>query len=107
MAKPAPESSALPAWLKATAEGVEIALYVQPGAKKTELAGEHDGALKLRVNAPPVEGKANATVIAFIAERCDVAKNRVALVAGELSRHKRVRIAAVDAVIIWQNLLQL
>ena len=50
-----PASSALPVWLKATADGVEITLYVQPGAKKSEVAGEHDGALKLRINAPPVE----------------------------------------------------
>ncbi len=96
----------MPAWLKATADGVEITLYVQPGAKKTEVAGEHDGALKLRVLAPPVEGKANAAVVAFIARRCGVAKNRVALVAGELNRHKRVAVQGVAPAAVLLQLLQ-
>ncbi|MCZ2135781.1 MAG: DUF167 family protein [Burkholderiales bacterium] len=86
-----------PAWLKTTADGIEIALYVQPGAKKSEFAGEHDGALKLRINAPPVEGRANAAVIAFIAASCGVARSRVTLIGGELHRHKRVRVDDVGA----------
>ena len=104
MATPEPASSALPVWLKATADGVEITLYVQPGAKKSEVAGEHDGALKLRINAPPVEGKANAAVIAFVAERCGVAKNRVALIAGELNRHKRVAVQGVTLAVVQTQL---
>ena len=104
MATPEPASAALPAWLKATADGVEITLYVQPGAKKSEVAGEHDGALKLRINAPPVEGKANAAVIAFVAERCGVAKNRVALIAGELNRHKRVAVQGVTLAFVQKQL---
>ena len=97
-------SLALPAWLRATADGVEITLYVQPGAKKSEVAGEHDGALKLRINAPPVEGKANAAVVAFVAERCGVAKNRVALIAGELNRHKRVAVQGVTLAFVQKQL---
>lgn len=104
MATPEPASSALPVWLKATADGVEITLYVQPGAKKSEVAGERDGALKLRINAPPVEGKANAAVIAFVAERCGVAKNRVALIAGELNRHKRVAVQGVTLAFVQKQL---
>ncbi|MBL8311470.1 MAG: YggU family protein [Burkholderiales bacterium] len=95
-----------PAWLRAVDGGAEITLYVQPGARKTEVAGEHDGALKLRINAPPVEGKANAAVIAFIAERCGVAKHRVALLSGELSRHKRLRVVGVTADLVLLQLLQ-
>lgn len=106
MAIPEPASPALPAWLKATADGVEITLYVQPGAKKSEVAGEHDGALKLRISAPPVEGKANAAVIAFVAERCGVAKNRVALIAGEQNRHKRVAVQAVAVAFVRDQLSQ-
>lgn len=69
-----------------------LMLYLQPGAKKTEAAGLHDGALKLRLNAPPVEGKANKALIAWLADWFDVPKNRVLLESGELSRHKRVRV---------------
>jgi uncharacterized protein (TIGR00251 family) len=93
-----------PVWLRETADGVEITLYVQPGAKKTEIVGEFDGALKLRVLAPPVEGKANAAVLAFIGKRCGVSKSAVSLISGELSRHKRVRIQGVSAALIWQQL---
>ncbi|WP_240674189.1 DUF167 domain-containing protein [Crenobacter cavernae] len=45
-------------WYRGAADHVELALYVQPGAKKTEWAGEYDGSLKLRLAAPPVEGEA-------------------------------------------------
>lgn len=95
-----------PAWLRETDEGVEITLYVQPGAKKTEIVGEFDGALKLRVLAPPIEGKANAAVLAFIAKQCGVSKSSVTLIAGELNRHKRVRIRGISAVSARQQLSQ-
>lgn len=93
-----------PAWLRAVDDGVEITLYVQPGSRKTEVAGEHDGALKLRISAPPVDGKANAAVIAFMAERCGVARHRVALTTGELSRHKRLRVIGVTADFVLKQL---
>ena len=95
-----------PAWLRETSDGVEIALYVQPGARKTEVVGEFDGALKLRVLAPPVEGKANAAVLAFIAKRCGVSRSRISLIAGELNRHKRVRLEGISATMVARQLLQ-
>lgn len=94
-----------PVWLRDTGDGVEITLYVQPGARKTEIVGEFDGALKLRVLAPPVEGQANAAVLAFVAKRCGVSKSRIALISGELNRHKRIRILGVSAALILQQLL--
>lgn len=72
--------------------GIRLHLYVQPGGKKSELLGEHDGALKIRVQAPPVEGKANAAVVDFIAEVFRVPRSRVALIRGEKSRQKVVEI---------------
>ena len=92
----------LPAWLHDTADGVEISVYVQPGAKTTEVSGEHDGALKLRINAPPVDGKANAAVIAFLAERCAVSKSKVTLISGDTNRRKRLRVTGITA----ENALQ-
>jgi hypothetical protein len=70
-----------------------LSLYLQPGAKKTGPAGLHDGALKLRLAAPPVDGKANAALIAWLADWFGVPKNRITIERGELSRHKRVRVA--------------
>lgn len=94
-----------PAWLRDTTDGVEISIYVQPGAKSAEVSGEHDGALKLRINAPPVDGKANAAVIAFLAECCGVSKSKVTLLSGDTNRRKRLRITGVSTETVAKQLL--
>jgi hypothetical protein len=72
--------------------GVTLAVRVQPGAKKTAIVGvygEGDSAqLKIAVQAPPVEGRANEALIAFLAETFNIPKRSVELVSGELSRSK-------------------
>ncbi len=85
-----------PPWLRAAGGDVVLALHVQPGAKKTEIAGEHGEALKVRLGAPPIDGKANDCLIAFLAERLGVPKARVILEAGQTSRAKRVRVVGVE-----------
>lgn len=78
--------------LRATPEGVTLAVRAQPGAKRTAIAGIYgEGAaaqLKVAVNAPPVEGRANAALIAFLAGMFALPKSAVELVAGEFSRSK-------------------
>ena len=78
--------------LRAAAEGVTLAVRAQPGAKKTAITGVYgEGAaaqLKIAVQAPPVEGRANLALAAFLAETFGLPKNRVELVSGELSRSK-------------------
>ena len=71
-----------------------LTLHVQPGARRTEVAGLHGTALKLRLAAPAVEGKANAALRAFLAEAFGVPLRSVVLARGETSRDKVVRIAA-------------
>ena len=71
-----------------------FALHVQPGAKRSEFAGTHGDALKIRLAAPPVEGKANAELIRFLAEAFGVPQRNVVLVRGETSRAKVVRVIA-------------
>jgi uncharacterized protein (TIGR00251 family) len=83
-------------WLVADDKGVMLQLHVQPGAKKTEAVGLHGDALKIRLAAPPVDGKANACLIAFLAEQLGVARAAISLVSGESSRAKRVRVCGVD-----------
>lgn len=84
-------------WLNRAADGsVILTLHIQPGAKKTEIAGLHGEALKIRLAAPPVDGKANAALIAFLAKACGVSKSSVELVSGDTSRAKRVRVSGVD-----------
>jgi uncharacterized protein (TIGR00251 family) len=79
-------------FLRITGAGVTLAVRVQPGAKKTAIAGVYgvgtDAQLKIAVQAPPVEGRANAAVIAFLAELFGVPRSRVELISGELSRSK-------------------
>ena len=67
---------------------------LQPRAGQDALAGEHNGALKIRISAPPVDGKANAALKKFLAGAFGVSKARVTIEAGETSRRKRVRIRA-------------
>jgi uncharacterized protein (TIGR00251 family) len=70
-------------------------LYVQPGAKRSEFAGRHGERVKLRLAAPPVEGKANAALIEFLAEYFGVPRRNVTIVSGLKSRSKRVAIEGV------------
>ncbi|SDU30344.1 hypothetical protein SAMN05216296_2956 [Pseudomonas pohangensis] len=66
--------------------------HLQPKASKDEFAGLHGQRLKIRLTAPPVEGKANAHLLAFLGKAFGVAKSQVQLISGELNRQKRVRI---------------
>lgn len=81
----------LPVWLASGAGGgSEITLHVQPGASKSELAGLHGDALKLRISARPVEGAANAAVLEFLAAWLAVPKRDLKLLRGDKSRRKTV-----------------
>ena len=83
-------------WLRSDDDGVILNLHIQPGAKKTEVVGQHGEALKIRLAAPPVDGKANAALLAFVAQQLGVSKSAVALVSGQTSRAKRVRADGID-----------
>lgn len=84
-------------WCAQAADGsLILTLHIQPGARKTEIAGLHGGALKIRLAAPPVDGKANAALLGFLAKACGVPKSAVELVSGDSSRAKRVRLRGAD-----------
>ena len=84
-------------WLRQSGQQTTLTLHIQPGAKKTEVAGVHGDALKIRLAAPPVDGKANAALIAFVANRLDVAKSAVSLKSGQTSRRKVLEVTAAPA----------
>ncbi len=79
-------------FLRAVPDGVTLAVRAQPGAKKTAIVGvygEGDAAqLKIQVHAPPIEGRANAALIEFLAEMFSLPRKSVELVSGESSRSK-------------------
>ncbi|XXF75471.1 DUF167 domain-containing protein [Myxococcaceae bacterium GXIMD 01537] len=85
------------AWLRPVAEGVELAILVQPRASRTRVVGEHDGQLKVQLAAPPVDGEANAALVEFLAKALGVPRRQVELVSGDASRRKRVVVRGIDA----------
>lgn len=95
------------AWRR-TAEGLLLELRVQPGARRAGIVGletRDDGQvrLKLKVTAPPEDGKANAAVIALLAKALGVAKRDLVLLRGASGRDKTLRIAG-DAELLAQRL---
>jgi uncharacterized protein (TIGR00251 family) len=79
------------------ARGVRFTVRVQPRASRTAFAGVHGGALKVRLQAPPVDGAANEALIALVAERLDVTRSAVRIVSGMTGRTKLVEVDGVDA----------
>lgn len=79
------------------ADSARINVYVQPRASKTVVAGMHDGCIKIRLAAPPVDGAANAALIEFVAEQLGIAKSRVRITAGMTSRRKTIEVDGVTA----------
>ena len=84
-------------WYRKTSEGWLISVHAQPGAKKSAVAGLHGDALKVRVAAPPVEGKANEALTAFVARALGLPRRAVSIVKGESSREKVLLIADASA----------
>ena len=69
-----------------------FAVRVVPRASKSEIVGEHDGALKVRIAVPPVEGAANAELVKILAKTFGVSKTQVEIVAGETSKTKQIKV---------------
>ncbi len=82
-----------------------IAVRVQPRAKRTEVAGERDGAVVIRVNAPPVDGKANDALCRFVAKAVGVPRGAVTVARGESGRDKLLRVEGLDAEAVRAALL--
>jgi uncharacterized protein (TIGR00251 family) len=72
--------------------GVTFAVQAVPRASRNEIAGVHGDALRVRLTAPPVEGRANEALIAFLAQQLGVRKSQVEIVAGATSRRKVIRV---------------
>ncbi|HEY0634891.1 MAG TPA: DUF167 family protein [Gammaproteobacteria bacterium] len=81
------------AWYRWQGGDLLLTLRIQPRASRDEIAGPYGDALKVRITAPPVDGKANAHLLRFLAGLFDVAPAAVELLSGETGRDKRVRIS--------------
>ncbi len=85
-------------------EGCTLKLRVQPKASRNQVDGFEDGTLRLRVTAPPTEGKANAGVIALLAKTLGVSKSRLEIVRGHSSRDKVVSIETLTEQEVHQRI---
>ena len=78
-------------------DAVTIRIRVQPRASRTEIAGEHAGAIKLKVAAPPVDGKANEECRRFLAKQFKVSATSIEIISGDSSRNKVIRVSNISA----------
>ena len=90
--------------LRETEGAVTIKIRVQPRAPRTEIVGEHAGALKLRVSAPPVEGKANEECRRYLAKLLKVSATSVEIISGDSSRDKVIRVSNISALRVLEAL---
>ncbi len=82
-----------------------VALWIQPRASRDAVVGERDGAIAIRLQAPPVDGAANGTLVRFLAGRLRVPPRDVQLVRGLTGRRKWVSVAGLEAAVVRQRLL--
>ena len=84
-------------FLEEAPHGVYIKLHIQPGAKRDGVVGVHGGSLKVKINAPPVEGAANTALVDFLSGLLGVKKTSVTITSGLRSRDKRVFVEGIKA----------
>ncbi len=85
-----------------SADELIIDIYVQPGAKISQIIGIHGERLKIKISSPPVDGKANHEVIEFFSQLLNISRRDISLVSGEKSRNKRVKIIGSSEIIKQQ-----
>ena len=86
------DPASTPSWLLARQDRTVLLVALQPGASRSGLAGLHDGALRLRVSAPPLQGRANAAMCDWLAQQLHCARTRVRVLRGDTSRRKQVEV---------------
>jgi uncharacterized protein (TIGR00251 family) len=84
-------------WLRQVDGAIVLIVHVQPGAKRSELAGVYGDALKIRLAAPAIDGRANTALLEWIARRLGVPRSAVELKSGQASRRKLLRVRAAPA----------
>ena len=83
-------------WLRATRDGFSLTVRAVPRASATEIAGVTGDSLRIRVQAPPADGKANAALVKFLAAKLGVRRGDITIAAGRSARTKRVQVRGVS-----------
>ena len=81
-----------PIWLKQTPNGITLNLHCQPGAKQTKVVGLHDSCLKISLQAPAQDNKANELLLAWLSKQLKVPQKQIQFISGQNSRIKRVEV---------------
>ena len=92
-------------WINQSDDGVIITVHAVPRAAKDAVQGLHGDALKIRLHAPPVDGKANEALIAFLSKKLNIPKNNIALKNGLNQRRKIISISGISKLEIEKRLL--
>ena len=92
-------------FLNQTEQGVEIRVKVVPGSSRTQITGILGEMLKIKVAAPPEKGKANQSLIAFLAKLLGLKKNDIEIVSGKTNPVKVLRISGTDPVVVKSLLI--
>jgi len=77
-------------------DGCLFPVWVQPRSSKNQIVGEHEGALKIKLTSPPVEGEANQELCQYLARRLKIAKTRIKIEQGQANRHKLLHISSMS-----------
>jgi uncharacterized protein (TIGR00251 family) len=91
-------------WIKTAKDGVYLSIHLNPRASRDAIDGLYGDALKIKIKAPPVDGKANAYLLAYLAKALEVPRSSVTLEHGETSREKTIRVLAMTAQQIAERL---
>lgn len=83
-------------------EGVVISLFIQANAPKSEIIGEYNQLLKVKIKSPPVDGKANEEIIRFFSELFHIAKNKIEILTGDKSKQKKILIRGLSLLQIQE-----
>ncbi|HEX7674310.1 MAG TPA: DUF167 domain-containing protein [Bdellovibrio sp.] len=84
--------------------GVRLHLFIQPKSSKNEVVGSHNGLLKIKITAPPIDGKANECLIEFLSDVFDIPKRDITIIRGETGRNKTVELSGVTAQVAQEVL---
>jgi uncharacterized protein (TIGR00251 family) len=81
-----------PIWINQTPNGITLNLHCQPGAKLTKVVGLHDGCLKISLQAPALENKANEYLLGWLSKQLKIPQKQIQFISGQNNRKKRIEI---------------
>jgi len=87
-----------PHWLKQTDAGIELSIYCQPGAKVNKIVGTHDGHLKVSLQQPATDNRANEALLQWLSKQLRIPQRQIHLISGQASKVKRIELWAPISV---------